>query len=259
MSFTIFFALIGSGLLVGFINTLAGSGTVISISLLMFLGLPPSIANGTNRVAVFFQTIVAVKGFAKEKVLDWKKGLLFGIPTVVGSIVGAIIAVKIDEQVMEKIIGVTMLLLLATLFYKPEAWTKGNKEKTERKITILQVLLYFAIGVYGGFIHLGVGIFILAITVLNAGYDLVKANALKNLLVLLYTPFALVIYIWNGMVYFKYGLIHSIGNMIGAYLATKYALNWGTKFTRWVLIIVIIAASFKFLGAYELLKKLILG
>lgn len=248
MSWLIAIALITSGLLVGFINTLAGGGTIISISLFLFLGLPASVANGTNRIAVFFQTLVSTASFKKQKVLDTRKGLLLGIPTIIGSIIGAEIAVDINEKLFEQAIGVIMLIMLLFIIYKPQTWLKGKAELMNRKISVFQILIFFLIGLYGGFIHVGVGYFILAGLVLNAGYDLVKANALKVFLVLLYAPFTLIVFIYNKQINYEYGLIHAIGNIAGAFIASRFAVSWGANFVRWVIIIIILITSAQMFG-----------
>ena len=100
-------------------------------------------------------------------------------------------------------------------------------------------MIFFLIGVYGGFVQVGVGYFILAGVVLGAGYDLVKANAIKVWIVLLYTPMALLVFIFNDQVRWDYGLVHSIGNIIGAYVASRFAVTWGANFVRWVMIVII--------------------
>jgi uncharacterized membrane protein YfcA len=239
MSEIIVIALICSGILVGFINTLAGGGTIISLSLLMFLGLPATVANGTNRIAVLFQNIVAVANFRKNNTLELKKGLSLTIPTILGSVAGAGIAVKLNENIVEIAIAIIMLCLLFIMLLRPKQWLEGNLKRYLQKPTWKTYILFFIIGLYGGFIHVGVGYFILATLVLHSGFNLVKANVVKNLLVLCYIPFTLIIFIWNGQVYWTYGLIHAIGNIIGAYIASKYAVKWGSEFVRWVVIIVI--------------------
>jgi uncharacterized membrane protein YfcA len=251
MSWLIVTALISSGVLVGFINTLAGGGTIISISLFMFLGLPANIANGTNRIAVLLQTLVSTTSFKKQKVLDTRKGLLLGIPTVIGSIIGAEIAVDIDEKLFEQAIGVIMLIMMFFIIYKPQQWLKGKQELIHRKLTPFQFIIFFFIGIYGGFIHVGVGYFILAGLVLNAGYDLVKANALKVFIVLLYAPFTIIVFIYNKQINYEYGLIHAIGNIIGAYVASRFAVSWGANFVRWVIIIIILFTSAQMFGIVD--------
>jgi uncharacterized membrane protein YfcA len=244
-------ALIVSGLLVGFINTLAGGGTIISISLFMFLGLPAGVANGTNRIAVILQTLTSTASFKKQKVLDTRKGLLLGIPTVIGSIIGAEIAVDINEHVFEKAIGIIMLVMMVFIIYKPQQWLKGQEQLLEKKTSVLQYFIFFLIGLYGGFIHVGVGYFILAGLVLGAGYDLVKANALKVFIVLLYAPFTLIVFIYNKQINYEYGLIHAIGNIIGAYIASKFAVSWGANFVRWVIVIIILISSAQLFGLFD--------
>lgn len=244
-------ALIVSGLLVGFINTLAGGGTIISLSLLMFLGLPADIANGTNRIAVVFQNLVAVSEFKKHKVLDLKKGIYMGIPTALGAIAGAFIAVDLDKKTIEYAIAFVMLLMIFFIFYKPQRWLKGKVSLQEKKLSIGQMILYFIIGIYGGFIHVGVGYFLIAMVVMGSGYDLVKGNALKNLIVLIYVPFSLIIYMISGHVNYKYGLIHAIGNIIGAYVATRFAFRKGADFVRWVMLFVIVISILQIFGLID--------
>ncbi len=240
MSEFVVIALIISGLLVGFINTLAGGGTIISLSLLLFLGLPAPVANGTNRVAVLFQNMVAVRNFKKSGMLTSAKGLWLGIPTVIGSLLGAKIAVNLQQDLIEKAIAIVMIIMLVFIIAKPQKWLRGNELLFNKPINWKTYILFFLVGLYGGFIHVGVGYFLLAALVLNCGYDLVKANAVKNLLVLLYVPFTLVVFVWQDQVIWKYGLIHAIGNVIGAWIASKYAVKWGTGFVRWIIVVVII-------------------
>lgn len=243
--------LILSGVLVGFINTLAGGGTIITVSLLLFLGLPAGVANGTNRIAVIFQNVVAVIAFKRKKILSFNKGIIYAIPTTIGSIIGALVATQFSESLLEKCIAFVMVLMLFFLVYKPERWLQGKPELQEKKISIFQTVIYLLIGFYGGFIHMGVGFFILAGLVLSSGYDLLHANAIKNLIVLVYSPFALIVFMLSGQVDYKTGLILSTGNVLGAWLATKYAVRWGTNFVRWILVIFIIITVFQLLGFFD--------
>ncbi len=247
-------ALIFAGLLVGFINTLAGGGTIISLSMLMFLGLPAPIANGTNRIAVILQNLIAVKTFRGQKILDLKKGKFFAIPAAAGSIGGAFAAANVDAEIFTKVIAMIMLCMMFFILFKPDKWLKGHDELIGKKISLKQIVLFFLIGFYGGFIHIGVGFFTIAGLVISGGYDLIKANAIKNLIVLLYTPFALIVYIINDQVRFDYGLILSIGNISGAWIASKYAIKWGTNFIRWLIIIIIIISASHLLEVIDLGK-----
>jgi len=232
--------LILSGVLVGFINTLAGGGTIITVSLLIFLGLPATVANGTNRIAVMLQTIVAVFTFKKQKLLDLKKGLILCIPTIIGSVAGSMTAANLNESVIEKVIAVVMFVMLFFIIYKPEKWLKQQAHLIQQPVKWYEYIAYTAIGFYGGFIHIGVGFFLIAVLVLLSGYDLLKANVLKNLLVMAYTPFSLIVFILYGQVNWEFGLVLSTGNIIGAFIASRYAASWGANFIRYVIIVVIV-------------------
>ncbi|MEI7596170.1 MAG: sulfite exporter TauE/SafE family protein [Bacteroidota bacterium] len=250
--------LIVSGVLVGFINTLAGGGTVISFSVFMFgVGLPADIANGTNRIAVAIQNIVSVVSFRKQKILDFRKAITLAIPAVIGSVLGAKIAVDINEEAIRISIGIVMLIMLFFILYNPEKWLKGQPDILEKKISIKLWILFFIIGIYGGYVHVGVGYFLLSAIVLGAGYDVVKGNAIKSFIVLAYTPASLLVFMLEGKVNYQYGLVHSIGNVIGAYYASKYAVTWGAGFVRWVIVTVIIIFASDLLGIIDL--KMLIG
>ena len=246
MEWYIILMVIGAGLLAGFINTLAGSGSLVSLPLLIFLGLDPVTANGTNRIAILLQNIVGVGSFHKEKQIEWKTDIRFAFPALIGALIGSLIAVEIDKEVMGKVIGIIMIIMLVIILLNPKKLLKENQQITTEKIW-LKYIVFFFVGVYGGFIQVGVGIFILLGIAYITGINLVRANAVKLLIVLLYTPIALGIFIYFGHINWKYGLILAIGNMLGAYIGTKVAIKQGPKFIRWVLIGIIIISATKLL------------
>ena len=235
--------IIGAGLVAGFINTLAGSGSLLTLPLLMFIGLPPNVANGTNRISIMLQSLVGSMGFRKQGSLNLKAGLLLGIPSVLGSVAGALIALAINAKMMERVVGVLLIIMFFIVLFKPEVWLKGKSGEGIKGSVWLNFLVFFLIGIYGGFIQAGVGFFLLGGLVLGAGLDLVKANAIKNFLVFLYTPFALAVYMIGNQVDYKAGLILSIGSMTGAWLGTKSAVSWGPAFVRYVLLVAVLVSA----------------
>jgi uncharacterized membrane protein YfcA len=244
--------LIVSGLAVGFINTLAGGGSVISLSVLMLMGLPAPVANGTNRIAIAIQTLTATTVFRRKKVLDLRKGTLLGIPAVIGSLIGAYIAIDINEAVFEKAFAVIMLIMIVFVFYNPKKLIEGKQELVDKRVTIVQWILFFILGLYGGFVHVGIGYFLLAALILNAGYDLVKANAVKVFIVLMYIPFSFLIFLWMSDIRWAYGLIMAIGSVTGAYIASSMAVKKGIPFVKWTVAIISIFLAGHFLGIYDI-------
>ncbi|HLN52347.1 MAG TPA: sulfite exporter TauE/SafE family protein [Prolixibacteraceae bacterium] len=245
-------ALIVSGVFVGFINTLAGGGTIISLSLFMFMGLPADVANGTNRIAVILQNFTSTVNFKRQKLLDTRKAIKLMIPTVLGAITGAQLSVEIDEATFRKALGLAMIMMVYFMIVKPDKWINGQQILQDKKVSKVQCLIFFLIGIYGGFVQVGVGYFLLAGIVLGAGYDLIRANAIKGLIVMVYTIFALIVFVLNDKVHWQYGLVHSIGNVTGAFIASHYALTWGAAFIRWFIIVLIIITSADLFGIIDL-------
>jgi uncharacterized protein len=244
--------LIVSGLLVGFINTLAGGGSIISLSVLMLMGLPAPVANGTNRIAIIVQTLTATTSFRQQKVLDSKKGWILGIPAIVGAVLGAWIAVDISEVILERAMAVIMLIMLVFMIYNPKKILFGRQDLVEKKVSIWQIIIFFFIGAYGGFLHMGVGYFLLAALVLSCGYDLVRANAVKVFIVLMYVVVSFLVFIFNDQVYWKYGLVLTIGNVAGAYVASRLAVQKGVVFVKWVIVTIILVMSGHLFNIYDI-------
>lgn len=249
MEWYIYPLIVIAGIFAGFINTLAGSGSLITLPLLIGLGLPANVANGTNRIAILLQNVVGVSSFKKQKVLDFRSSVKLVIPAVIGSVIGAMIAVDINEEIMRKTIGGLLLFMFFVILWKPSRWLREQQGKAPLPYW-LRAIIFFFIGIYGGFIQAGVGFFLLSGLVLGAGYDLVRANAVKVLIILVYTAFALAVFIYNDQVNYTYGFILAAGNMIGAFLGAKVAVKWGPEFVRYLLLVTVIVAAAKLLGIF---------
>ena len=232
----------------GFINTLAGSGSAVTLPALMLLGLPANVANGTNRVGIVLGTLSGVSAFRRRGVLDVRGAAMLSVPAVLGSVVGAQVAVNLDEELMRRVIGALMLVMLLVIVARPKRWLQGEMEEMAGRPNWWQLLLFFAIGAYGGFIQVGVGIFLLSGLVLGMGYDLVRANGVKVAIVLSLTIAALWVFVRNGQVRWDMGLVLAIGNVIGAWLGARVAVERGTVWVRRLLIVIVVFSAVRFLG-----------
>lgn len=241
-------AIIVAGILAGAVNTVAGGGSLISVPALIFAGLPAPVANATNRLGVIVQSATASIQFARSGALDARQALHALIPTGMGAVMGAFLSVDIDEALFEKIIGAAMLLMLLALFIRPKRWLEGKPSAARWRGW--RFLGFLAIGVYGGFLQAGVGIFLLAALVVFGGQDLVRANASKVLLVALFTVPPLAIYLYYDLVAWLPGLGLAAGSTLGAWLGARITVSWGPRFVRWVLTVVICTASTRLLGLW---------
>jgi len=249
MDWYVYPLLIAGGFACGFINILAGSGSLITLPILIFIGLPVNVANGTNRVAILLQNLVGVMSFRRSGMLNLRNGLALAVPAIIGAMLGAQIAVNLNEKAMQIAVGGLMIVMLITMFIEPRRWLEGKGGNTG-SMGIWQAIIFFLMGIYGGFIQAGVGIFLLAGLVLSAGYNLKFANPVKVLIILCFTIFALVIFIIHGQVQWDAGLILAAGSMAGAAVATKLAVKKGSEFVRVLLVIVLIVTAAKMFGLF---------
>jgi len=237
-----------AGFVAGFINTLAGTGSLITLPVLILLGLPATVANGTNRLGVLMQNIVAVTTFRNRGALDITGSWKLVVPAVVGSVLGARLAVDIDQRMMRNVIGVLMLVMLGIMLLKPERWIAEHASPRAPRLSI-EVPVFFAIGVYGGFLQAGVGIFLLAALVLGAGFNLVGANGVKNLIVLAVTVVAIPVFMLHDQVQWTLGLLLGTGQAVGAWVAARVAIKRGAEFVRiFVIVTVLLSAIALFAG-----------
>jgi uncharacterized membrane protein YfcA len=248
--------LIAAGILTGFINTLAGSGSLITLPLLMFMGLPANVANGTNRIGIFLQSAVGAASFRHNKVFEYREGLWLALPATAGSLIGAIAAVKISGRTMEIIIGCLMIFMFFIVLYKPEKWISDKAGTLDGRPKLWQLVIFFFIGLYGGFIQAGVGFILLAGLVFGAGVNLTKANALKVFIVFVYTAVALVVFVVNKQVDYLAGCVLASGSMLGAWLATKFAIKNGPRIVRIILLVIILISALKYVGVIDLAIRL---
>ena len=238
------------GIIAGFINTFAGGGSMLVVPFLIFLGLPANMANATNRVAIFLQEIVSTATFHQKKILDFKTDYPLLLPTTLGSIAGAFTAVDIQEELLRKVIGGLLIILFFMILLDPNGWVKANADRAKARNPFIRFLVFFGIGFYGGFIQIGFGFFMLAGLVLGCGFDLLKANALKVLLILSYTLIALAIFIYYGLIDWSTGFILSCGNMLGAWLGTRLSIKWGAKYIRYILLVALVLVSLKLFNVF---------
>ncbi|EAY24727.1 sulfite exporter TauE/SafE family protein [Microscilla marina] len=219
------FLIIGS-ILTGFINTLAGSGSLIMLPLLMAAGLPANIANGTNRVATLVQSIVGVGTFVRNKKIDIKDSQLPIGVCVVGAFFGAFIATRTDPAFLKQFIKYLMIVMFFVILVKPKRWFKeADIASNKHKHPLTLVLLFFA-GVYAGFIQAGIGIILLAILVLRADFSLPYANFVKLVVVLVYALPVLIIFVADNEVNWKLGGITACGQGLGAFLGARFATRY---------------------------------
>lgn len=252
MSLITVFILILSGVVVGFINSLSAGGTTISIALYLSLGLSPTVANATNRIGVLFQTGTTTLLMHRKKQIPLRAVFFYSIPTIVGAIIGAKTSAVINEQLFAYALGLVLLMMIFFISMPTKRLQDDNEHKINKGITIWKVLIFLLTGFYGGFVQVGSGFLLILAGTAGLGYGLMKSNGLKVAVMFFYTIASLITFSLNVEINWQYGLLHSFGNMLGAWTATSLAIKKGARFVRWVIIIVILFTAAILFGLIDL-------
>jgi hypothetical protein len=237
-----YLALFATGLVAGVLNVVAGGGSFLTLPVLIFFGLPATVANATNRVGILLQNVGGVWGFHRHRVLPWRWALVASGPAVVGAALGAWMALLVSDEAFRRILAFLMVAVtLWSLLDRTKARSTGDPlppRPTGRRLAILTAG-FFVVGVYGGFVQAGVGFLMLAVLSF-AGLDLVRGNAIKVLMALLFTVVSLAIFISQGLVVWLPGLVLGAGNLLGALVGVRLTVLKGHTWVKGVVTVTVI-------------------
>ncbi len=233
-----------TGILAGLLNVLAGGGSLLTLPLLIFLGLPTAVANGTNRIAIFMQNLFAIQGFRQRGVLPFELALICTPAAVLGSFLGAELAINIDDQIFKRLLAVIMVGVLLFTVIDPMQRFRREDVTFGRLRKLVLIVSFFGVGLYGGFVQVGVGFLIIA-ALLPHGLDLVRINAVKVFVVFVYTIIALGVFIYHKQVDYPLGIALAAGNSIGGILGPRLAVEKGHDWIKRVVMITVLVFALK--------------
>ena len=246
-------AILGSAL-AGAINTMAGNGSAITLTILTeLIGLPGNVANGTNRVGVMMQCTASTYAFHKNGRLKVKRSWHYILFTVIGAVIGIIVAIWVSNEQFISIFRIIIVLMLFVILIKPKRWLRETDPNKKVNLWIIAPL-FLAMGFYGGFIQMGMGIIFLALMVLGARYSLMDSNIIKSFIVGLYTIVALVIFHSKGLIDWKIGGIMAVGQTAGGYFMANFASKYPSAnlWAHRLLVFVVILAIVKLFNLHLL-------
>ena len=239
------FILIVSGFIAGVINTLAGGGSLLTLPILIFLGLPPGVANGTNRIGILMQSISGTLGYKSKGISTYPFNIYLGVSASIGALIGAQIAIDIQGDLFNKILAITIVIVGVLIVFKSKKNTKALQERLTGKHLYISCIGFFFIGIYGGFINAGIGIVIMFFLTKYNRLSLVKTNAAKVALVGIYTLGALLLFAYNNKVNWSMGLWLSFGTIFGAWFTSRYSVRKGEKVIKFSLLFMVVAMAVK--------------
>ena len=229
-------------------NVMAGGGSTLTLPALIFLGLDSALANGTNRVAIIIQNIFAVYSFKREKYQKFKLSLKLALFTLPGAVIGALVAVKMNDQTFQTILGIVMIGIIISMII-PRKKIEYLQFDDKNISPWIYVSMLF-IGFYGGFIQVGVGFIIMAALHYLMKINLVYVNMHKVFIILIYTIPAILIFIFTNNINWELGLTLAAGNAIGGWWAAKFSVKRGEGIIKIILIAAVFIMSLKLLNIF---------
>lgn len=247
-----YLALFLVGIGTGFMNVMAGGGSLLSLPAMLLMGVPGPVANGTNRIAILAQNATAVATFFRKGYSDFRLSATLALAALPGAVAGAYAGTRLEGVWFDRVVGVVMLLALL-------AMTLGNKTRRQAasissptptknpRQLLLAHLLTALVGVYGGFIQIGTGLVLMPVLHKTLGLDLVRVNMHKAFIVGTYSIAALIVFAWQVEIYWLLGLCLAAGYSIGAALSANVQIAKGEAVIRWVLNIALVVVIIKLL------------
>lgn len=252
MEFWYFPLLTFVGVFAGWLNVMAGGGSLLTVPIMLFMGMPGPIANGTNRIAILAQNATAVTAFFRRGFSDFKLSLSLAAAATPGAIAGALVGVQLSGEWFDR----TLALVMVGVMIIMAAPNGGNKESKQEQVDvgapstkrlIAGHICMVGAGFWGGFIQIGVGFLLMPILHRVMGLDLVRVNMHKVFVVLCYTSVALTIFASQVEVLWIAGICLAVGNSIGGWIGANMSVNKGEKLITRVLNVVLVVFIIKLL------------
>lgn len=249
------------GILVAVVNSIAGGGSALSVPVLIFLGLPSAMANGTNRIGIFLGALTAVLGFRSRGIGNRSLLLRIGGPAALGSLVGSLFAVKLPERIFNPILAgvilfVTVMSVRRSLAApgKPGTAKAGGTEGARKEpgpgaleTGLKPFLAFFLTGFYGGFIQIGVGFVMIYVFGRFTRLGALEVNALKVAVAFLFTAVALLAFLSFGRIHWAAAAALSAGSALGGFWGARLQVRKGEGWVNGALLVIGISFSLKLL------------
>jgi uncharacterized protein len=235
--------LFATGLVAGFVDTIAGGGGLLTLPMLLNLTNDPALALGTNKLQSTFGSTSATFHFARAGALDlrdcWRACLL----AFLGSLVGSVLVQQFDSHRLKQIIPLLLFAVAIFVWFRPKL---GEKDIHPRMSRIkFDFIFAFGIGCYDGFLGPGTGTFLALAFMMGLGFNLAKATANTKALNWASNVASLIVFLIAQKVWFAAGLTMGCGQWIGARLGSHMVMKRGTQFIRPVFLTMVLLLTLK--------------
>jgi len=239
--------LVAAGFGAGWINVIAGGGSLLTVPVMVFMGLPGPVANGTNRVAIIAQSITAVGAFFKCGFSDFRLSATLAAAASVGAYFGATLGVSLEGAAFNRVVAAVMIAVMVLMAAGEDKSKPRPDASSKAKNLVLGHVLMAVAGVWGGFIQIGVGFILMPILYRVMGLDLVRVNMHKVFIALMYTIVALLVFAATVPIAWEAGAALALGNAVGGWMGAHATVKRGEKFIKIALLVALAVMAAKLL------------
>jgi uncharacterized protein len=240
---------VGVGFLAGTINTIVGSGSLITFPTLLAIGFSPVVANVSNTVGISFGSLSGAVGYRQELGGQRRRVILLGSASLIGGITGGILLLTLPSSVFDDVVPVLILLAVALVIVQPRL----SRLVAERRSRVVEHggfelwIGIFVTGIYGGYFGAAQGVILLALLGIFIAENLQRLNAVKNVLALIANGVAAVLFVFFADVDWLVVVLIAVGSVVGAQLGAHVGRRLPVPALRALIVVVGIVAAIKLL------------
>lgn len=239
------FIIFAVGMIAGSFGTLTGGGSLITIPALIFLGLPPHSAIGTNRLGVTGVHIAGWYKFNQKRMVNYAFGFMIGIPALLGSMLGVNLVLQVNEMILKRLVAALMIFILVFIMVKPKIGLEKTKSMVKNHVYIIGAVLSFFLGVYGGFYGAGNGTFLSYILILLFGQTFLESAATRKIAGFFITTMAAILFGLAGVIDYSLGIALFIGTFIGSFIGAHYSDKIGDVWIKRLFFVIVLTMSIR--------------
>ncbi len=233
------------GLVSGFLGGTVGSGGMISVPALLFLGLPPQMAVATNKVGDIGAFLAASEEYLKAKKINIKFMMILAVLAIVGSFLGTQIMIKLSAEFLNNLIGFVILLSLPFVFFKKKIGLKNHK--VSKLKMIIGMVIYFLLCVLGAMVGAGGATVMLIVIMFFFGFEIIEGYGTNSIPEFFIALIPAIVYFTQGFVNIPIAIALFTGCLIGGFIGSKTALKKGSVWVRSLFTVVVVASVIKIL------------
>lgn len=228
-------------------NVIAGGGSLLTVPVMLFIGVPGSVANGTNRIGILAQNITAVATFRRGGFSDFKLSLSLALAGLPGAVAGALVGAELSGVWFERVVALVMIAVLILMASDKNNAVAAVSAPLSRKRLLAGHVCMLGAGFWGGFIQIGVGFILMPVLNRVLGLDLVRVNMHKVFIILVFTVAALVVFAAKVELLWMMGLCLAAGTAIGGWLGARVSIDKGSVLIKRVFNAVLVLFIIKLL------------